>query len=279
MVPIPAGEFTMGNPRGDGYPADGEGPTHTVRLRALLIDRTTVTNRAFEAFVADTAFQTESERFGWSFVFGGLLPEDFPDTRAVASAPWWRQVYGADWRHPEGPDSSIADRLDHPVVHVSWNDASAFAAWGGKRLPTEAEWERAARGGLDGFAYPWGADREPAGEHRMNVFQGRFPLENTGEDGYLGTAPADAFAPNGFGVYGMTGNVWEWCADWYDPGYYRVAPADDPRGPAGGTHRVQRGGSYLCHASYCFRYRVDSRSSNTADSAAGNVGFRCVRDA
>jgi formylglycine-generating enzyme len=279
MVAIPAGEFTMGNPRGDGYAADGESPTHPVRLRALLIDRTTVTNRAFEAFVADTAFQTESERFGWSFVFGGLLPDDFADTRAVASAPWWRQVYGADWRHPEGPQSSIADRLDHPVVHVSWNDAGAYAAWAGKRLPTEAEWERAARGGLDGFAYPWGADREPAGEHRMNVFQGRFPLENTGADGYLGTAPADAFPPNGFGLHGMTGNVWEWCSDWYDPGYYRVAPPDDPRGPAGGTHRVQRGGSYLCHESYCFRYRVDSRSSNTPDSAAGNVGFRCVRDA
>jgi formylglycine-generating enzyme required for sulfatase activity len=279
MVRIPAGEFTMGNPRTDGYPTDGETPTHTVRNRDLLIDRTAVTNRAFEAFVRETGFVTESEQFGWSFVFAGLLPEDFPDTRAVVSAPWWRQVYDADWRRPEGPHSSIADRLDHPVVHVSWNDASAYAAWAGKRLPTEAEWERAARGGLDGFAYPWGAEREPAGEHRMNVFQGRFPGENTGADGYLGTAPADAFPPNGLGLHQMTGNVWEWCADWFDAGYYRVSPVDDPRGPAAGTNRVQRGGSYLCHDSYCRRYRVDARSSNTPDSAAGNVGFRCVRDA
>jgi formylglycine-generating enzyme required for sulfatase activity len=279
MVRIPDGEFTMGNPRVDGYPADGEGPTHVVRLSAILMERTTVTNRAFEGFVRDTGFETESEWFGWSFVFGGLLPHDFPDTRAVASAPWWRQVYGADWRHPEGPQSSIADRLEHPVVHVSWNDASAYAAWTGKRLPTEAEWERAARGGLDGFGYPWGVEREPAGEHRMNVFQGRFPGENTGADGYLGTAPVDAYAPNGFGLAQMTGNVWEWCADWFDAGYYEVTPIDHPRGPASGTRRVQRGGSYLCHESYCFRYRVDSRSSNTPDSAAGNVGFRCVRDA
>jgi formylglycine-generating enzyme len=279
MVLIPAGAFAMGNPRTDGYPADGEGPVHRVRLGAVWIDRTTVTNRAFAAFAAETGFVTESERFGWSFVFGGLLPDDFPDTRGVASAPWWREVFGADWRHPEGPQSSIDDRPDHPVVHVSWNDAAAFAAWAGKRLPTEAEWERAARGGLDGFAYPWGAEREPAGEHRMNVFQGRFPGENTGADGYLGTAPAAAYPPNGFGLHGMTGNVWEWCADWFAPDYYGVSPADDPRGPATGTHHVQRGGSYLCHESYCFRYRVDSRSSNTPDSAAGNVGFRCVRDA
>ena len=279
MVRIPAGEFTMGNPRTDGYPTDGETPTHTVRIRDLLIDRTAVTNRAFEAFVSETGFVTESERFGWSFVFAGLLPDDFPDTRGVVSAPWWRQVYDADWRRPEGPQSSIADRADHPVVHVSWNDATAYAAWAGKRLPTEAEWERAARGGSEGFAYPWGTEREPAGEHRMNVFQGRFPAENTGADGYLGTAPADAYPPNGFGLHQMTGNVWEWCADWFDPDFYRVSPAVDPGGPATGSNRVQRGGSYLCHDSYCNRYRVDARNSNTPDSAAGNVGFRCVRDA
>ena len=278
VVPIPGGPFTMGNARGDGYPADGEGPAHLVRVRSVLMDRTTVTNRSFDAFVRAAGFVTESERYGWSFVFGGLLPDDFPETRGVASAPWWRQVHGADWRHPEGPQSSIDDRLDHPVVQVSWHDAAAYAAWAGKRLPTEAEWEHAARGGLDGVAYPWGSEREPAGRHRMNVFQGRFPLEDTGADGYVGTAPADAFPPNGYGLHQMTGNVWEWCADWFDPGYYQVAPETDPRGPADGTRRVQRGGSYLCHDSYCFRYRVDARNSSTPDSAAGNVGFRCVRD-
>jgi sulfatase modifying factor 1 len=278
MVRIPAATFTMGNPRDDGYPADGEQPTHRVRLAAILMDRTTVTNRAFAAFVEATGFVTESERYGWSFVFGGLLPDDFPDTRAVAGAPWWRQVHEADWRHPEGPRSTIDDRLDHPVVHVAWTDATAFAAWRGKRLPTEAEWEHAARGGLDGVAYPWGSEREPEGRHRMNVFQGTFPTENTGADGYLGTAPADSFEPNGFGLYQMTGNVWEWCADWFDAGSYARSSAGDHRGPTSGTNRVQRGGSYLCHDSYCFRYRVDSRSSNTPDSAAGNVGFRCVRD-
>jgi formylglycine-generating enzyme len=278
MVRIPGGESRMGNPRGDGYAADGEGPVHVTRLRPFWMDRTTVTNEAFATFVAATGHRTESEQFGWSFVFGGLLPDDFEDTAAVAGAPWWRQVFGADWRHPEGPQSSIDDRRTHPVVHVSWADASAYATWAGKRLPTEAEWEHAARGGLDGFAYPWGPDREPGGRHLMNVFQGRFPNENTGADGYLGTAPADAFPANGYGLDAMTGNVWEWCADWFSPTTYRDAPADNPTGPSFGTHRVQRGGSYLCHESYCFRYRVDSRSANTPDSAAGNVGFRCVRD-
>ena len=278
MVRIPGGEALMGNPRGDGYPADGEGPVHVTRLRAFWMDRTTVTNDDFAVFVAATGYQTESEHYGWSFVFGGLLPDDFEDTAAVASAPWWRQVFGADWRHPEGRHSSITDRPNHPVVHVSWTDAQAYATWAGKRLPTEAEWEHAARGGLDGFAYPWGAEREPDGRHLMNVFQGHFPNENTAADGYLGTAPADAFPPNAYGLDAMTGNVWEWCADWFSPTTYRDAPADNPTGPAFGTHRMQRGGSYLCHESYCFRYRVDSRSSNTPDSAAGNVGFRCARD-
>jgi formylglycine-generating enzyme len=278
MVHLPGGEFRMGNPRGDGYPADGESPVHTVRLRPFWIDPTTVTNAAFARFADATGFVTESEQYGWSFVFGGLLPDDFEDTAAAAATPWWRQVFGADWRHPEGPQSSIDDRPDHPVVQVSWADAAAYAAWTGKRLPTEAEWEYAARGGLDGVAFPWGAEREPGGEHRMNVFQGLFPNDNTGADGYLGTAPVTAFPPNGFGLYATTGNVWEWCADWFAAGYYAVSPTDDPPGPAGGTHRVYRGGSYLCHDSYCYRYRVDSRSGSTPDSAAGNVGFRCVRD-
>jgi formylglycine-generating enzyme required for sulfatase activity len=261
------------------YPDDGETPVHEVRLAPFFIDTTAVTNDAFAAFVDATKHVTDAERFGWSFVFAGLLPERFEDTRAVAQAPWWRQVYGATWAHPEGPQSNVDDRGDHPVVHVSWRDATEFATWCGKRLPTEAEWEYAARGGLELQLFPWGNDLEPEGQHRMNVFQGTFPARNTGADGYIGTAPVSAYEPNAFGLYNTTGNVWEWCADWYDAGYYAVSPADDPHGPDGGTHRVMRGGSYLCHASYCRRYRVGARSGNEPDASTGNLGFRCVRSA
>jgi sulfatase modifying factor 1 len=266
----------MGREAHGGYPDDGEGPVHQVRLSPFAIDAHAVTNDRFAAFVEATEHETDAERYGWSFVFGGLLPDDFPDTRAVASAPWWRQAEGASWRHPEGPQSELAGRADHPVVHVSWNDAVAFCQWSGTRLPTEAEWEYAARGGLAGQTFPWGAELEPGGEHRMNVFQGSFPGENTCADGYAGPAPVDAFPPNGYGLHNMTGNVWEWCADWFDPGYYAASPVDDPHGPGGGTHRVMRGGSYLCHASYCNRYRVDARSANEPDSSTGNLGFRVI---
>jgi formylglycine-generating enzyme required for sulfatase activity len=161
---------------------------------------------------------------------------------------------------------------------VSWNDACAFAAWAGKRLPTEAEWECAARGGLVQQRFPWGNELEPAGRHAMNVWQGVFPIRNDKADGHYGTAPVKSYKANGYGLYQTTGNVWEWCWDWFEPGYYRVSPDGDPTGPATGTHRVMRGGSYLCHASYCNRYRTDSRSANTPDSATTNLGFRCVRD-
>jgi sulfatase modifying factor 1 len=276
-VALPGGEFSMGTDAPDGYPADGEGPVHTVMLSAFAIDACAVTNALFAEFVEATGHVSEAERFGSSLVFGGLLPDDFPPTRALARASWWREVEGADWRHPEGPQSDLDAREDHPVVHVSWNDAQAFCEWSDARLPTEAEWEYAARGGLSGEHYPWGAELEPGGEHRMNVFQGRFPGENTCADGYAGTAPVDAYEPNGYGLYNTTGNVWEWCSDWFDQGYYASSRAADPRGPAWGTHRVMRGGSYLCHASHCTRYRVDARSANEPNSSSGNLGFRVVR--
>ncbi len=278
LIDLPGGAFTMGANGRYGYPADGEGPEHEVVLRPFSIGRRAVTNADFAAFVTATGHRTEAEAFGWSFVFAGLLPADFPDTAAVAAAPWWRQVEGADWSHPEGPHSGWEDRAEHPVTHVSWNDAQAYCAWAGARLPTEAEWEYAARGGLAGCRFPWGQELEPGGEHRMNVFQGTFPAQNTCADGYAGTAPVGSFAANGFGLHEVTGNVWEWTADWFDPSYYRRSPRENPQGPEHGTMRVMRGGSYLCHASYCNRYRVDSRSSNSPDASTGNLGFRLARD-
>ena len=277
LVSIPGGSFAMGTEDQQGYVADGEGPVHEVELAGYEMGVHTVTNAEFAAFVSATGYRTTAEQFGNSFVFGGLLPDDFPPTRAVAAAPWWREVEGADWRHPEGPQSDIEGRGDHPVVHVSWFDAAAFCEWSGTRLPSEAEWEGAARGGRSSHHFPWGDELEPGGRHLMNVFQGRFPGENTGADGWLGTCPVGSFPANGFGLHEVTGNVWEWCADWYDAAYYAVSPSSAPAGPARGTHRVMRGGSYLCHESYCWRYRVDSRSGNTPDSSAGNVGFRVAR--
>lgn len=262
MVPVPAGRFWMGSDDAHAYPDDGEGPPREVELDAYWIDACAVTNDEFATFVADTGYVTEAQVFGWSFVFAGLLPGDFPPTQAVAQAPWWRKVHGASWEHPEGPQSSVVSREDHPVVHVSWNDAAAYADWAGKRLPTEAEWERAARGGLERKVFPWGDELLPGGEHRMNVWQGEFPQRNALEDGFLGTAPVRSFPANGLGLYEATGNVWEWTADRFDE-----------RVPS----RVQKGGSYLCHESYCRRYRVAARQSSTPDSSTGNVGFRCAR--
>jgi formylglycine-generating enzyme required for sulfatase activity len=269
----------MGSEDPVGYPADGEGPVRTISLRPFWIDPFAVTNQRFDEFVRATGSVTDAERFGWSFVFAGLLPDNFPETRGVASAPWWRQVEGADWRHPEGPQSSLEGRGDHPVVHVSWRDAMAYCAWAGVRLPTEAEWEYAARGGTEQKRYPWGDELMPDGEHRCNVWQGTFPRDNTTDDGYYGTAPVTAFEPNGYGLYNMSGNAWEWCGDWFSPTFHRNGPRDNPTGPEDGTHRVIRGGSYLCHDSYCFRYRVAARSASTPDSSTGNTGFRVACDA
>ncbi len=281
MVQVESGRFLMGTESEEGFPLDGEGPVREVTLDSFYIERYPVTNRRFREFVTETGYQTEAERFRWSFVFHNQLPagrygELVDDT--VAGHEWWRKVDGTDWTHPEGPDSSIDTRLDHPVTHVSWNDAAAYAAWAGKRLPAEAEWERAARGGLEQRTYAWGDELTPGGKHLCNIWQGEFPSRDTGEDGYRGPCPVEAFPANGFGLYSMTGNVWEWCGDWFHPGYHVMATRRNPIGPPRGTSRVMRGGSFLCHHSYCNRYRVAARTSNTPDSSTGNLGFRCVRD-
>ena len=279
VIALPGGTFLMGCDNEWAYPGDGETPVHDVDIAPFRVGATTATNGDFAAFADTTGHTTDAERFGWSFVFAGLLPDDHLDTRGVAQAEWWRQVEGATWRHPEGPRSDIDGRGDHPVVHVSWNDAQAYCAWSGTRLPTEAEWEYAARGGLVGATFPWGEDLELDGEHRMNVFQGTFPGENTAVDGHLGTAPVRSYPPNGYGLFEATGNVWEWTDDWYDPEWYGRRSDGSPAGPPSGTHRVMRGGSYLCHASYCRRYRVAARSANTPDSSTGNLGFRVAAHA
>ncbi|MFM8560552.1 MAG: formylglycine-generating enzyme family protein [Solirubrobacterales bacterium] len=276
LIELDGGSFLMGNPRGDGYPQDGEEPVREVTLSPFAIGSAPVTNREFGAFADQTGHVTEAERAGWSFVFTMFLPEDFEPTRAIERAPWWRQVFGAQWRHPEGPQSGLDGREEHPVTHVSWNDAAAYCAWAGGRLPTEAEWEFAARGGLSGAPFPWGDELEPGGRHMMNVFQGEFPAVNSCADGWAGTSPVGTYDPNGFGLVDTTGNVWEWCSDRFNANTYREGPSSDPQGPAAGDPRVVRGGSYLCHASYCGRYRVDARSSNTPDSTSGNTGFRLV---
>jgi sulfatase modifying factor 1 len=278
LVTIPAGRYLIGDDSAWAYEGDGEGPVHEVEVASFQIDRFAVSNLRFAEFVGATGWRTDAEHFGWSFVFGGLLPDEFPATRGVEGAPWWRQVRGADWRHPEGPQSDSSKRGDHPVVHVSWNDAQAYCAWSGTRLPTEAEWEIAARGGSVGSPFPWGDELEPGGRHAMNVFQGQFPGGNTGADGFRGTAPVHSFGANGYGLQNVVGNVWEWCGDWLDIDYYRHSPIESPSGPATGTSRVQRGGSYLCHASYCRRYRVSARFGSEPDSSTGNVGFRVAGD-
>ena len=267
----------MGSSGTLSYRRDGESRPHRVELDPFDIDIVAVTNDRFSAFVAATGYVTDAERAGWSFVFGGLLPDEFVPTRGVVEAPWWREVHGADWRHPEGPHSGLDGRGHHPVVQVSFRDAVAFCNWAEARLPSEAEWEYAARGGLAEATFPWGDELEPNGQHRMNVWQGSFPDANTGADGFLGTAPVDAYEPNGFGLYNMCGNVWEWCNDFFAVDAYRHHQPRNPTGPAQGDARVIRGGSYLCHRSYCHRYRVAARSANSSNSATGNMGFRTVR--
>ncbi len=278
LAPVPEGFFDMGA-RKPRYPADGEGPRRRVHTSAFRIGRHAVTNRLFAAFATESGYCSTAEREGWSYVFAGLLDDPAAHPVSPEGTPWWCLVEGATWHSPLGPGSGIEGLMDHPVVHVSWSDALAFCDFLGLRLPREAEWEKAARGGRRHNLFPWGNALEPADGHRHNVWQGRFPDLNSGVDGYIGTAPVDAFTPNGFGLHNMTGNVWEWCADWFALPVITRLPARDPDGPSDGTRKVLRGGSYLCHASYCERYHVHSRTGNTPDSTTGHIGFRVAASA
>ena len=262
-VELPGGSFQLGADDQEASVEDGESPSKRASVEPFAISATTVTNAQFAAFVDETEYQTGAEVERSAFVFKGLLKSrraKRSSVRSVPSAPWWFDVRGADWRHPEGTRSSIKKRLDHPVVQVNRHDAEAFCNWAGCRLATEAEWEFAARGGIDSAKYPWGNKLMPNGEHRCNIWQGRFPDINTAADGYIGTAPAKSYKPNGYQLYNMTGNVWEWTSS------------------SDANQAVLRGGSYLCHQSYCQRYRVSSRYRNDPNTALGNCGFRVVRD-
>ena len=274
---IPGGDFTMGT---DDAPSstvmDGEGPARRMHVADFYLQKYEVSNAEFASFVSETGHITEAEKFGDSFVLENLLSEEVSAeiTQAVKDAPWWLPVKGAYWLQPEGVDSNIDTRGDHPVVHISWNDAVAFCKWNdGGRLPTESEWEYAARGGLENRLFPWGSNPTPKGEHWMNIWQGEFPTENTLEDGFLSTAPVDTYRPNKFGLFNTVGNVWEWVSDWWTVRHSR----DAPHGPPSGNDKVKKGGSYMCHKDYCYRYRCSARSMNTPDSSASNLGFRCAK--
>ena len=274
-VLIPGGEVQVGT-RDPVITADGEGVVRRKRIADFRMDAACVTTRRFAAFVDSTGFVTEAERLGSSFVFEGLLPADAEPTRGVAAAPWWREVEGATWRSPAGPGAPLAD-TDHPVTHVSWNDAQAFARWAGGRLPTEAEWEHAARGGLGDVRFPWGG-QEPNDTDFFpcNIWQGRFPQFNSGADGYIGPAPAQSFEPNGYGLYNMVGNVWEWTSELFKVRSLSSSSRRQHKGKQG--FRLSKGGSFLCHVSYCYRYRIAARTGTSPDTSLGHHGFRLVYD-
>ena len=306
MMWVPGGEFSMGamdtgglGPLPPDTMADTR-PVHRVYVDGFWMDETEVTNARFAAFVAATGYVTVAERTPSAEEFPGAPPEALVAGSAVFTPPparagltshlqWWRYQPGADWRHPEGPDSDLSGRESHPVVHVAYEDAAAYAEWAGRRLPTEAEFEFAARGGLTGQAYAWGNAMRPRGAPMANTFQGIFPVEDTAEDGHGGASPVGRFPANGYGLFDMTGNVWEWVGDWYRPDYYARLAADgevarNPRGPSsafdpaepGVPKRVQRGGSFLCTDQYCARYLVGTRGKGEVRSGASHLGFRTV---
>lgn len=307
MKLISGGEFSMGgvNPvgmQGGGHEQmDDARPVHRVAVQPFFMDAAEVTNRQFAAFVKATAYVTVAEQKPTREEFPTAPEENLVAGSLVFTAPggkvsldnyyqWWNYVKGADWRHPEGPGSNIKGKDNYPVVQVSWEDAAAYAKWAGKRLPTEAEWEFAARGGQSGKLYTWGNTLKPGGKWMANIFEGSFPDKDSGADGYIGTAPAKQFPPNGYGLYDMAGNVWEWCSDWYRADYYSTIANNpvtrDPAGPPNSydpqepdvKKKVQRGGSYLCTDQYCTRYMVGTRGKCDYRSASNHIGFRCVMD-
>jgi formylglycine-generating enzyme required for sulfatase activity len=271
------GAFHMGSEAPECVPGDGEGPVRRVTLSPFYISKYAITNRQFAEFVRKTKYRTEAEGASWSFGFRNHIPERRRG-EAMPLTPWWVRVDAADWAHPEGPDSSIAARPYRPVVHVSWNDAMAYCQWAGYRLPTEAEWECAARGGLDQKTYPWGDELMQEGRHMCNIWQGKFPDEDLGEDGFTAPAPVNEYQPNGWGLHNAVGNAWEWCSDFFDTAWHIEAAELDPIGPPQGGRRVMRGGSFLCHASYCWRYRNSARTGHDPCAAAGHISFRVARD-
>ena len=307
MVWIKGGQFAMGSSDDEGRP--DEFPRHAVKVDGFWMDATEVTNAQFQKFVEATGYITTAEKaLDWEELkkqlpAGTPKPADSlliaaslvftPPTQAIPltdASHWWSWTKGANWRMPEGPNSTIEGKGNYPVVHVSWDDASAYAAWAGKRLPTEAEWEYAARGGLIDKPFSWGSEDVEIGKAKANTWQGHFPDINTGWDGYTGLASVKSFAPNSYGLYDMAGNVWEWCSDWYRPDYYRQIAGKvvlNPKGPASGydpeeptvPKRVVRGGSFLCHASYCSSYRVSARMKTSPDTGLEHTGFRCVAPA
>uniref|UniRef100_A0A0A9Y847 Sulfatase-modifying factor 1 n=1 Tax=Lygus hesperus TaxID=30085 RepID=A0A0A9Y847_LYGHE len=279
MVLIPKGKFIMGNNNEDLFWDDGEHPEREVYINAFYMDETEVTNEQFAVFVEETNYVTDSEKFNDSVVFDQQITEIARKQNLITSvpmAPWWYNVKGAYWKQPFGVGSSWTDLKDHPVVTVSWNDAVAYCKWAGKRLPTEAEWEYACRGGKNKKDFPWGNNMKPFNKHRANTWTGVFPKHNDEEDGFKWTAPSRSFPPNDFGLYEMTGNVWEWVEDWWTAMHHK-GPLYNPRGPDDGVEKVKKGGSFMCHISYCNRYRCSGRHYNTPDTSATNLGFRCVR--